>query len=57
MSEGSVLTPGEWEALIFQAPDQVQRLVFKLAAFHGYVRAGEKCKECGADVLTREGVI
>ena len=44
----TVLTQGEWEALLFQAPDQVRALVYRLAIHHGAVerpRAGE-CPLC-----------
>jgi len=43
------LTRAEWEALLFEAPASIRRLVFKLAVFHGVVGAapGERCPCCG----------
>ena len=38
MSE-PVLTGGEWEALLFQCPDQVKALIVKLAVHHRHMPA------------------
>lgn len=37
MTETSVLTPGEWEALIHHTGDQAKGLVMRLAVHHGHV--------------------
>jgi hypothetical protein len=37
MPADKMLTPGEWEALLFQCPDQVRALVYRLAIHHGAV--------------------
>jgi len=50
MSEGAkaVLTAGEWKALLYQAPDQVRPLVYRLAVHHGAVErpAPASCPLC-----------
>jgi hypothetical protein len=49
MPVDAVLTPGEWEALLFQAPEQVRALVYKLAVYHGAVERSQSadCPLCG----------
>jgi hypothetical protein len=45
-----VLTPGEWEALLYQAPTQVQHLIAKLAVHHGHlIAAPSVCSLCSAN--------
>jgi hypothetical protein len=43
------LTAGEWSALIYQTPDPVRGLVYRLAIHHGAVErtAPDKCPICG----------
>jgi len=46
----SVLTEGEWRALLYQCPDQVRPLVVRLAVFHGAMAQPsdpETCPCCG----------
>ena len=33
----SILTPGEWEALLYQVPNQIRHLAYRLAIHHGVV--------------------
>jgi hypothetical protein len=49
MPADGVLTPGEWEALLFQCPEQVRPLVLRLAVHHGAVERAspEGCPLCG----------
>jgi hypothetical protein len=37
MQNDAVLTAGEWEALLYQAPDQVRPLIYRLAVHHGTI--------------------
>jgi hypothetical protein len=32
-----ILTPGEWESLLYVSPDRVRHLVMKLAVYHGAI--------------------
>jgi hypothetical protein len=45
-----VLSEGEWHALIFQVPRQVQHLVTRLALHHGHLSPvrPEECPVCGS---------
>ena len=42
MQTDSVLTPGEWEALFYQVPDQVRPLVYRLAIHHGAIEQSKQ---------------
>ncbi len=48
-AQPQLLTPGEWEALLFQAPKQVHALVVKLAVFHNHLQPCQpaECPLCG----------
>ncbi len=45
-----VLTPGQWEALLFQVPKQVHPFVVRLALAHGHLKPcpPAECPVCGA---------
>lgn len=49
MSADNVLSKGEWEALLYQCPEQVKALVYRLAIHHGAVErpAPAECPLCG----------
>ncbi|HMC59221.1 MAG TPA: hypothetical protein VKJ01_08530 [Candidatus Solibacter sp.] len=49
MQTDKVLSAGEWESLIFQAPDGARALVLRLAFHHGAIErpAPEACPVCG----------
>ena len=34
----TILSPGQWEALIHQTGDQAKNLVLKLAVYHGHIK-------------------
>jgi hypothetical protein len=42
-----LLTRGEWEAVLFQCPDQIKPLIVKLAVYHGHLTDSAACPECG----------
>jgi len=39
----SVLTGPQWEALLYQSPNQVKHLVTTLAQHHGHVQRTSRC--------------
>lgn len=45
-----ILTAGQWEALLFQCPDQVKPLLMRLAIHHGAMEPPrpEHCPLCNA---------
>ena len=49
MRRDKVLTACEWESLLYQAPDQVRELVYRLALHHHAVEKpkGKTCPLCG----------
>jgi hypothetical protein len=51
-SVAPVLTPGEWEALIFVTPDRVKHLVLQLAIHHHAIEppTPEQCPICQRQV-------
>lgn len=53
MQIDDVLTQGEWEALLFQAPNQVRSLVYRLAVHHGAVERPNpaECQLCGGTAI------
>ncbi len=54
MPNDSVLTPGEWEALLFQTPDQVRPLVYRPALHHGVI---EQPKSSGGAAPEARGIL
>jgi hypothetical protein len=57
MQADSVLTPGEWEALFYQAPDQVRPLVYRLAIHHGAIEQSKSADCLPCDQHGEQGVL
>jgi hypothetical protein len=57
MQTDSVLTPGEWEALFYQAPDQVRPLVYRLAIHHGAIEQSKSADCLPCDHHGEQGVL
>ena len=60
MQADAVLTAGEWEALLYQAPDQVRPLVYRLAIHHGVIEQpkptdGPLCNPQGGQGVLKYG--
>lgn len=48
-TETPVLTPGEWECVLYQSPSQIAPLIIRLAVYHGHMKAVPgNCPICDA---------
>ena len=58
MSQPEVLTRGQWEALLLQAPGQVRGFVLKLGIHHGVFEKPKpnQCPICGKPAQQAEPV-